>query len=312
MARRRATHPETIERKVYFYRVDCGQDESGRPIAYDPAPVLRHIQGLEFNEGGRYWRHQDGTDFCCWPQRITPTARLIFAKSRRRGFPQLELGGTLSPLEVTRGTGVAELTHVVFFPNNIVGAEFNWHGPRATALGKYFTVKAKGVGPDISLEVLDRGILMEKLRDLQDVRLLSLRVQKGFVDLVDEADTNIANALRAAKEAGNFDEVGVVLKCSRGTSNDDQSIRDKIRALLGNRDLRPGLAEFSVRGYSRSRLLVDEVDLLSNMLLSRRQVLPLGERSNAVRSDSAFEQIEAAYREMRPVVERAASIRLWD
>lgn len=39
---------EWVERKVYFYRVDVGTDEGGRPAIFDPVPVFQHISRLPF------------------------------------------------------------------------------------------------------------------------------------------------------------------------------------------------------------------------------------------------------------------------
>lgn len=309
-SKNRSTGQETIERKIFFYRIDAGQDESGKPIAYDPKTVLRHINSLPFEPNGRYWRQQDGNDIWCHPCRLNDPCRVIFGRSIRRDFPQQELGGKLSGLKIDAGGGIAHKTHIVFFSNNIVGAEFNFYAPRASGIGKYFTVVANNQAPNISLDPLDRGHILEKVNDVRDVRFFQLRVQRGYTDVVGDADKDLGEAFKAAAKVGEADILEVVLRCRKDQEAMDDGILGKVRSLVRSRDLRQGTAKFLLKGFVKSRQKFDEVDLLKSALLSKREIVLLDEKYLVVRSDSAFEQIEAAYKEMKPLIEKAASIRV--
>ena len=66
MARRR---PQ-VERKIHFYRVDAGQDDAGRPLPFDPRPVLERINGLTWPSGDRYMVDAEDNALCCWVDRM--------------------------------------------------------------------------------------------------------------------------------------------------------------------------------------------------------------------------------------------------
>src|SRR2546430_819025 len=75
MARRR---PPQVERKIYFYRVDAGQDAGARPLQFDPRAVLRHIEDLGWEPQGRYMLDADDNALCCWIDRMRAPQRLRF------------------------------------------------------------------------------------------------------------------------------------------------------------------------------------------------------------------------------------------
>ncbi len=66
----------TVERKIYFYRVDCGADAGGQPLPFDPNPACQHVNGLAFDDAGRYLASQDGASTCCWIDRLQAPLRL--------------------------------------------------------------------------------------------------------------------------------------------------------------------------------------------------------------------------------------------
>ncbi|MCO6437241.1 MAG: hypothetical protein J5J06_09160 [Phycisphaerae bacterium] len=67
MARqRRQPAPTTVERRVFFYRVNLGQDNAGRPVPFDAAGALQHVDGLPYSATGRYVAGPDNTWLCAW------------------------------------------------------------------------------------------------------------------------------------------------------------------------------------------------------------------------------------------------------
>ena len=143
---RRAARP-TVTRKIYFFRADAGSDDGGQPIPYDPTPALQRIQGLPFTQGadGNCWDGADESVTCCWVDSTEAPQRLRLGNVRRRYLPRVEEGGVLSDLQIPPSSGIAEEIHVVFFPNNIVGSEFNFYGPRISRLRRYLAAKTANV-----------------------------------------------------------------------------------------------------------------------------------------------------------------------
>src|SRR5260370_41330586 len=86
----------TVERRIYFYRVDAGVDGAGGPLAFDPEPVLRCVNDLPFTTDGRYWEDAEGSYTCCWVDQLTDIHRLRLGHIRRSGFPLVEGSGDVN------------------------------------------------------------------------------------------------------------------------------------------------------------------------------------------------------------------------
>ena len=127
--------PETLERKVYFYRADIGTDEGGQRFSFDPSPALDAIDSLPFTNDahGRYEFDADGNALSIRRHNTVPNVTLQFGRVRRNGLPMLEQAGNISDLVLDADAGLLEAIHIVFFPNNIVGAEYNHFGPRVSS-----------------------------------------------------------------------------------------------------------------------------------------------------------------------------------
>lgn len=310
MARRRVTQAVTVERKIFFYRVHVADQRGARPIAFDPAPVLAHISSLPFTLAGRYWEGPDGKLACCWPEEGGPPHKLRLGTIRRTDLPLIERGGTLSPLPIPADSGLAEQTHVVFFEENLVGADFNFHGPRATSLAWYFAEKARGVCPPLQMEVLLRQDVGAQLRRLRDIRLFQLKVSSSFIDVLREANRDLGAAFAAASKAGEADEVEIVLKprrYSRGWLSD--ALKPLAFALSRNRRLRDEASRFLVSGFDPQIGETITLDVLSDKLIGQRRILRVEGRSRAVEATSAFDGIQDTFAELRDQLLEAAGIR---
>lgn len=49
----------TVQRKIYFYRINVGSTDAGEPILFNPSPVLQEMEGLPFDVDGRYWEYDE-------------------------------------------------------------------------------------------------------------------------------------------------------------------------------------------------------------------------------------------------------------
>lgn len=298
-----------VERKIYFYRVDAGLDEAGRPLPFDPDPALRHITGLPFSEDGRYLVEADNNATCCWVDSTGPSQRLRWGEIRRSGLPQVEQLGSLSDLAIPANSGLVEVTHVVFFPHNIVGCDFNFHGPRVSRLGFYLGAKAGGKCPWVTFEPLLRQDVLEQLNRLGDVRLLELKIRASYAATVAEANRDLGAAFEAAARAGDAEELEIVLRprrYSRGTISD--RILNFARRLAPRADARTEASKFKVAGLNTETRRVEVVDLLRDQLIVQKQIIRQSKRGRALKSDSAYEAIETAYEELGDQLEKAAGL----
>ncbi len=313
-ARRNA--PPTVERRILFYRIDCGTDDAGEPIAYDPGPPLRRINGLPWTMTGRYQPNSDGSVTCSWIDRVQANQRMQLATVRRTALPLMEDGsGTLSSLGIPASAGLAEITHLTFFPSNILGAVFNFYGPRPTRLANYLKSKVPGTPADLTIEPLIKTDVAEELERFETLRLVDLRIRPSYVSVVEEADESLGAAFDATTKAVTDDlqEAQIVLKTGRKRDADlGTSIRGFVRRLLGRDDLHENATRFQVGGLDTDTQRTAVVDLLSDKLVSTKRIIKESTRSRALDNNSAYNAIQQAYDELKDELEAAASLEVDD
>jgi hypothetical protein len=151
---RRAQRSSTLKRKIHFYRaVVVSPRKPGVVTKFDTGAPRTRIAGLPFNDAGRYF--QDGERIlCAWIDRATARGQLRFAVIRRDGLPYAEQRGAQTALRLAATAGLVEQSHVVCFPNNIVGCEFNFYGPRLPALARYLTGRGGPKAQQVRFEPL--------------------------------------------------------------------------------------------------------------------------------------------------------------
>jgi hypothetical protein len=298
MARRKNGGPPTLERKIHFYRADVGVDGGGKPLPFEPGPAVAAIGKLPFKDGpdSRYLFGDDGNAVSAWPFANKTLPMLRFCQIRRTGLPQLEQAGTVSDLNIAADAGLLEPVHVVFFPDNIVGADFNFYGPRISRLGYYLSIKSNNLIRPALFYPLLRYDVAEQLDHLTEIRLFDLRVKASYINTIRKADESLGAAFAANAEVlgGDVEELELVL---RPTKNTRHSARERLfgflKTLVRGHELRENVERLRVSGKHDETGKVELIDLLRDQLIVRKHVLRLGERSRAVDASSAFEAIRA-------------------
>jgi hypothetical protein len=309
--RRPPTPRIQVERKIYFYRADAGSDAAGSRLQFNPTPVLRHLERLPFANDGRYWDTGDRHDTCCWIDSVIPRGRVRFGNVRRSGLPQVERRGEIESLEIPVAAGLLEKVHVVFFPNQIVGSEFNFYGPRLPRLGRYFAAKASDVCPPVTFEPLLRQDVIEELDRLGDIRLLHLKIHASYASVIAQADQDLGSAFEAAARAGGAEELEIIL---RPRSHSRQPLANRllrtVKRLARYQDLRQETSRFIVKGFDEEAAQIDTVDILKDHLIARKRIILEDERTRALNSESAYAAIEQAYNELRDELLLASEVRM--
>ncbi len=300
----------TVDRKIYFYRAHAGILEDGSPKPFDCRPILEHIAGLPYKPDGNYWDTGDGNYTVCFVDRKEPAQRIRLGTSRRRALPHVEESGRTSPLGIAAAAGLLEQVHIVFFPDNIVGAEFNFYGPRMSRLRGYFRVKANGTCPDVDFEQLLRQDVAEKMLRMRGMKLFQFGIRRSYLDVLRDADSDLASAFDAQFGASEADQAEVILRVRpydrRGALAD--RMFQKAQRILRMEGLREHATKFVIKATNEETGRVEPLDLLNDQLIASRTVIKDGARSRAVDSESAFTAVESAYNELREDIAAAASV----
>jgi hypothetical protein len=295
---------KTVERGIYFYRVDAGQDIGGNPLPFDAEGVLRFVGKLPKSNAHR-WTSQDGIAYGCW---VDDDSRLRFGLYRNTALPHVEHAGVLSPLTEPE---IVETIHVVFFPDRIVGSDFNFNGPRMARLGQYLSDVAKSICNPVSFRPLLRHDVINQLDRLSELRLLRLRIRASYAVTVHQADTSLGTAFMAAREAGNAEEVEIVLKpqaYSHGWIS--RNLMSPLRRLAQRDDMHDNVLRFDVKGLDSKSQRIQVVDMLSDQLIVKKKIVLHDGHTRSLDRESAYEAIEEGYAELEDELVSATEILL--
>ena len=300
----------TLERKIYFFIVDAGVDDGGRPIPFDAQPAINSIDSLPFTNDGRYEPETDGNALCLLSRPSSAGTTAQFCRIRRTGFPQLERGGHITDLLLDPDAGLLESIHVVFFPNNVVGAEYNHYGPRLSRLANYLRLKVPDVVPSLAFRPLLRGDAARKLESLVDLRHLDFSVLPPYAEFVRQTDPSLGEAFAANRRVL---ERPKVLQVTLNPENQERigflnRMRGPLRQLIGHDGLRENAKRLQVKGKSTDADRVETIDLLKDHLIVTKRIVRLNPRSRALNSDATFQAIREAHEELRPDIDLAASL----
>ena len=185
----------TVERKIHFYRADVGDDEGGHPLSFDPQPAIDIIAKLPRTGDTPAWYEfeSDGNALCLIPYSSSPHPSVRFCRVRRTGLPQLEQAGNITDMNLSPDMGLLESIHVVFFPNNIVGAEYNHFGPRVSRLGSFLHEKSNKDVALAAFRPILRGDATEQLDRLTDLRVLDFSILPSYVEIVRQRNQSLVS-----------------------------------------------------------------------------------------------------------------------
>jgi len=206
--------------------------------------------------------------------------------------------------------GIAESIHIVFFEDNIVGADFNNFGPRISSLHRYFAGKAN----HLTSELKDFGSLADpdverRLDGLEELRLLQIRMRPADAEILRNYHRGLAGAFDAASEYLEHDaEMELVWrpKAHSRKRGIGREILNAIRSIYRQEKLRGRAETFRVQGLDNDRNSTDLIDLLSDRLVVKKKMVRQSPRTRAVVADSAYTAIEEAYEELKHKFNRAS------
>ena len=83
----------SVDRRIMFYRINCGNANNGQPILFNARHSLSCIDGLAWSANGRYMETRDGDVTCSWIDSAQTPGQMRLATVRRIGLPLIENGG---------------------------------------------------------------------------------------------------------------------------------------------------------------------------------------------------------------------------
>ena len=302
-----------VARRIYFYRAISSLDKPNKP-AFNASAVLEPLSSIiESSVDVRCWKEKDGREYCCWINKTRngklkkiPTA--MFGSIRRSDLPQKIKGAKLISMRMGADSGLVEKIHLVFFKNNIIGADYNFYGPRMSKFADYLREKLEDQVPgDIHFEFLLRQDVMTKLKKIKEIRLFNLRVRASYIDQLARANRSLAEAFKIAKGVGQAEDVEIVLRAAPHTKGKlSRKVLSITKNLMRSKELHHNALNFSVKGLDGETQRMMEIDLLSDKLISTQFISPINARGKALDSNSAFKAIKGAFKRLEGQLTKAA------
>src|SRR5438105_527667 len=184
-----------ISRRVHFFRLDAGRQD-GKPVPVDIDTLVGEIDDIELS-AKRYVDYGEDRLFAIVDRRASPQ-RMRIIRTRETDIPQRELDGRLAGLTLRAGEGLAEVTHVVFLSDRFLGVEYNYHGPRASALAYYLEKLAPSSPTPLRARPLIRPDVMQALDKAGELKLVDIRARRSYINILAAVDDNLGNAFRSA------------------------------------------------------------------------------------------------------------------
>lgn len=298
-----------LQRKVYFYRMRVLPDRDGNTPDFDLQEVLARIEALSFDSpvDGRYLPDREGSATIVLGQVSgSRIHRLRLGNVRRTDLPRVEHRGQVDPLNIDPEEGLLEDTHVVFFPGGIVGAEFNFYGPRLPRLEEYLRRKFPEL-PKVRFNMLLQRNMTEQIGRMMDVRAVRLTLRRDYNDLLRHAGASLPDALNANDALLHPPVLELCWRVERRAPRGlGENALTFLRRLVGEEQrVREGAQSFQVRAFDRNTHHVEVFDLLKDKLVSTQRVVGSDDRHRGVDHEAMFGAIEGAYEALGDLLARA-------
>lgn len=301
---------QSIYRKIYFYRVYAGNNPAGEPLRYDVKSALETIEKLDFQSDARYLKDEDGFDICCWIHDLCIPQKVTFGKIRRDDFPQLEHKGELKELAIPEESGLVECVHVLFFPENIVGVEYNIDGLRVSRISDYLHTKSQDVCPQVPVfEQLLRRDVIKQLDQMQIVRQFSLKVRESLFSSTRQADEDLDNTFQAARKLGQAKEIEVSLSVGKGKGTLGKKLANIAKKLVASQDTSYDVISGHIKGCDETGK-IELIDLLNAKLVAEKCIPRHTVRSGIAQSELFYRAINEAYEELKDQLLTASGARI--
>ncbi|HUX86948.1 MAG TPA: hypothetical protein VMW65_08095 [Chloroflexota bacterium] len=233
---------------------------------------------------------------------------MVFVRSRRVGLPQVDEAGEFSPLNIPTTSGIAEVTHVRFFDDNLIAADFNFHGPPVSALSSYFRRTCNPVCPNVKFAPLLSQVALDQMDSMDTIKLARVRVARPYIATLQAASASLNASFASAAEVGGAEDFELVLRPQKYTGGTLNAIAVKQlwRRLRGLNEEHLAILELKVEGRINDTDVL--IDLLSDKLIVKKQVIQINERSRAIDPASAFAAIGEAFDEVESIARMAPAL----
>ena len=219
-----------MRRMVQFWQVADGKGDA-LDVAFPARRLVEKLQAARTAGVSRYYTARDGYRILAEGVQASPRPYVAVYRSRYVNLPGKDVAGDVVDLGLNQGEGLAEGTHFVFFPNNIVGVLYNFEGPTVRRFSAFLSFK---FDLDVTFVPVYRRDILALLDRLDRMSKIELSIPANQVPLLTAADDDDGFARALAETADLLHSGNIQLKVSVGQGAGEEryeKIRDLARRL---------------------------------------------------------------------------------
>lgn len=300
-----------VERKIHFFTYNLSRGIGTSRVKVDITEILKEVNKLNYTDSGRYLVYPNSKDlaiFKFFEKEGAIYGQIAFI--RRSARPAMERKGTgeVKPIEnLIDGDGLVELTHFVFYKEDqILAIEYNHFGPRANALGYYFTHKIPVTVHNADFAFITDKNFQNKLAriDTESIKSATFKIAVDKISEVQSIDTSLFNAMDAAKNFGP-EEIALTLSSAKRSKNrfSLESLLGRVGNFIQGKDGETNeiFSDLFVNAKEKNSPNFAIFDLLEEHLVSKITAIKLN-KNNIIVSEDIFDKIDAAFIEKRSLL----------
>jgi hypothetical protein len=306
---------EELTRTIQFYQVVWGR-RSGDAIRKDNAffdSMLANICGVSEAESA-YDESLESYDRANLGVTDTNKSFYKISKIRKTDLP-LKHDYTSDadlPLGLEADEGLTEPSHLVVLNGVLIGVEYNHYAPRMpSVLVKKINdhLKTNPVEDLIRVEitpVLKEGML-ERIDRIREISSIYIKIATDYAKIISQEDDRLRTMLAAAdltQDAYLKIEFSVGQGRKLKPASAFGQILTIVKTIISRTDSMGSIADAQIKGKEIGSATPEKYDLLEEMLVTKRQIAKIDEKTRAVDSIEMYKAILDAYNSLNSYLVR--------
>jgi hypothetical protein len=239
---------------------------------------------------------------------------LLFSKIRDDfELPELfdRANGQLEALEIAETKGVAETTHIGFFPQNIVGMIRTNTTPGAGNLERWINnMNLFDNLPAIDVQPLSRVAVTQRVADVEQARGIKIRMRTTAAQSIAGRAPRLADAVQHLQQqfGSVMVEMRIYIPQDQGYTEESSTIMEEANGLLAltaDGEALDGVQAASLTYRSREKERADEINMFKDKLAEEVLVEVMDSEGRATRRASASLAMQTAYNHLRDDLQAA-------
>lgn len=127
---------DSVRRKIVYYGSRVSRSHDAPPSDYGHR-LRAAVRAFDRANDAHLLEVGDDTYLAAYGQTRQAMPCLQLGLVRRTDLPVVQAGDEIRDLGLAQDEGLMELAHFMFFPDGVIGAEYNYRGPKASTIPRY-------------------------------------------------------------------------------------------------------------------------------------------------------------------------------